>query len=410
MKLTTRIVALAVLLALVAFGSLTSMRPQTADAQIPNADLSVTKAGPATVAPGGTITYTITITANGPQQSEMINFNDVLDGNVTFVSWTQTSGPTFVLSTLPGAVFAQRTPFMLVGESAVFSLVVTANAGLPGGTTIVNTCSVTTTSTAFPDQNPTNNTCVFTTTVQIPTVDLAVTKTDSPDPVQPNNLITYTVTLSNPGTVTADNVVLTDAVPANTLFFSAVQTSGAPAFTPATPAVGGTGAITFSAATMPGGSTVVFTIMVRVNTGVANGTTITNTATVATTTTETNLANNTATATTLVTVAPTPVPATVTPVSPTVTPIPVPVIPVIPQVFQQPVGGIFNGSRNNTPTPVVRAVVAPAIDPGIVIVPPRTGDAGLEGTSNNAVYGLAVIAALTVLSLGVARLRSVRAK
>jgi hypothetical protein len=56
------------------------------------------------------------------------------------------------------------------------------------------------------------------------------------------------------------------------------------------------------------------------------------------------------------------------------------VVPVIPQVFQQPVGGIFNGSRNNTPTPVrpaaaVFAPSGPATMP--VLRPPSTGDAGL---------------------------------
>jgi len=75
-------------------------------------------------------------------------------------------------------------------------------------------------------------------------------------------------------------------------------------------------------------------------------------------------------------------------VNATATPIPtvVPVIvapPVIPQVFQNPaLGGIFNGTRNNTPTPVRAAAVAPnaggpppAAMP--VLRPPSTGNAGL---------------------------------
>ena len=80
---------------------------------------------------------------------------------------------------------------------------------------------------------------------------------------------------------------------------------------------------------------------------------------------------------------PTPIPNTPTPV-----PTPIPVVvppPVIPQVFQQPVGGIFNGSRNDTPTPVRRAapiISAPSTgqgpaDSGITLRPPNTGDAGL---------------------------------
>ena len=57
------------------------------------------------------------------------------------------------------------------------------------------------------------------------------------------------------------------------------------------------------------------------------------------------------------------IPSTATPIPPTVTPTVVLFVPppVIPQVFQHIPQGIFNGSRNNTPTPVVRAAVAPIV-------------------------------------------------
>ena len=82
------------------------------------------------------------------------------------------------------------------------------------------------------------------------------------------------------------------------------------------------------------------------------------------------------------TLCPTPIPASPTPVTPTVTPVP-PV--VVPQVIQNPArGGIFNGSRNDTPTPVRPREVGTAgstgigFDPGTVVLrPPSTGDAGL---------------------------------
>jgi len=75
--------------------------------------------------------------------------------------------------------------------------------------------------------------------------------------------------------------------------------------------------------------------------------------------------------------------------TPTVTPTTVVVVPpapvIIPQVFQNPaaipaiLGGIGNGTRNNTPVPARPAVVAPdqvaPLQP--VLRPPATGDAGL---------------------------------
>jgi hypothetical protein len=80
---------------------------------------------------------------------------------------------------------------------------------------------------------------------------------------------------------------------------------------------------------------------------------------------------------------PTPIPNT--PVPPTVTPTQVPpaVVPVVPQVFQHVPQGIFNGSRNNTPTPVRPVGTAGSTGIGTagpampVVRPPSTGDAGL---------------------------------
>ena len=79
---------------------------------------------------------------------------------------------------------------------------------------------------------------------------------------------------------------------------------------------------------------------------------------------------------------PTPIPNTPTP-TPTLTPVPPP--PYIPPVVQNPArGGIFNGSRNDTPTPVRPREVGTAgstgvgLDPGAVVLrPPSTGDAGI---------------------------------
>ena len=57
----------------------------------------------------------------------------------------------------------------------------------------------------------------------IQSADLAVTTTDSPDPAVAGGDITYTITLSNAGPDDAQNVTLTDVIPANTTFVSAAQ-------------------------------------------------------------------------------------------------------------------------------------------------------------------------------------------
>ena len=127
--------------------------------------------------------------------------------------------------------------------------------------------------------------------------DIAVSKIDSPDPVVSGHDITYTLTLSNLGGIIADNVRLTDTVPANTTFVSFTQTSG-PTFTLTSPPVGGTGAATATIATLGAGQSATFSLVVRTSAGLVNKTLISNTVTATTDTIESSPANNTATATT----------------------------------------------------------------------------------------------------------------
>jgi hypothetical protein len=80
---------------------------------------------------------------------------------------------------------------------------------------------------------------------------------------------------------------------------------------------------------------------------------------------------------------PTQVPSTPVPPTPIVS---APPLVIIPQVFQHVPQGIFNGSRNNTPTPVRPREVGTAGSTGVglapagavpALLPPSTGDAGI---------------------------------
>jgi uncharacterized repeat protein (TIGR01451 family) len=127
--------------------------------------------------------------------------------------------------------------------------------------------------------------------------DLSVTKTDSPDPASANADITYTITVTNNGPDAAASVQLTDDIPSNTTFVSAMQSSG-PAFTLTTPAVGGTGTVTATTATLAAGQTATFSLVVNVNEDTPPTTTIFNTADVSSATADPNTGNNGATAAT----------------------------------------------------------------------------------------------------------------
>jgi uncharacterized repeat protein (TIGR01451 family) len=59
-----------------------------------------------------------------------------------------------------------------------------------------------------------------------PEIDLAITKTDSPDPVSVGGLLTYTLTVTNKKGDTANNVVVTDALPSGVTLVSVTTTKG----------------------------------------------------------------------------------------------------------------------------------------------------------------------------------------
>jgi uncharacterized repeat protein (TIGR01451 family) len=265
------------------------------------ADLGVSKiAGAGTVSPGGNITYTVTVNNNGPSDAASVAMMDVVPTGTTFVSNTQTPGPTTFACTNPtvgGTGTINCTAASLpAGGSATFTIVVQNNTSNLGGTQISNTAEVSTTTS---ESTLANNSS--TANVTVSAAGLAVTKFASPNPVQAGANITYTVTVSNVGNTGAHNVVLTDAVPANTTFVSESQTSG-PAFACTTPAAGATGTITCNNALFAAAASADFQIVVRVNPAATNGTTITNTANASTTDTDPNLSNNTATTNTTVVV------------------------------------------------------------------------------------------------------------
>jgi uncharacterized repeat protein (TIGR01451 family) len=60
----------------------------------------------------------------------------------------------------------------------------------------------------------------------VPEIDLAITKTDSPDPVSVGGLLTYTLKVTNKKGDTANNVVVTDALPSGVTLVSVSTTKG----------------------------------------------------------------------------------------------------------------------------------------------------------------------------------------
>jgi uncharacterized repeat protein (TIGR01451 family) len=255
------------------------------------ADLSVSNSDtPDPVTVNSDITYTITVANNGIGAASNVVVTDNLPSSLTFVSCISTGGGVCGGS---GNNRSVTYSSLAVGATAKITIVGTVNG--TGGASISNTASV---GSATTDPNNTNDSAIATTTIS--SADLSITKTDSPDPVNAGENITYTIVVTNnSATIPAENVTVSDPLPANTTL---VSVGAAPAgWTRTDPtAVGATGTITYTKTTLTASNTATFTIIVKVDSGAANNSTISNTASVSCNTPDDTPANNSAPTTTAV--------------------------------------------------------------------------------------------------------------
>lgn len=232
---------------------------------------------------GETVTYTVTLENTCQSPLTNVFFQDIIPEGLSFI---------------PDSVTVNGLPEIDVDPNIGFEL-----PDLPGNQTVTVTFSAI--ANFVPATNPTLNRAMITysyTPVQggIPGVfevvsnevavgisavvvsaDLAVEKDATPNPVAPGDTLTFTITVRNLGPSSAENVVLTDTIPASILNPQFSINGGT--FTP-WPGF-------LDLGTLVNGAVEVITIRGTV----AEGTTtpITNTATVSSTTPDPNLENNT---------------------------------------------------------------------------------------------------------------------
>ncbi len=177
------------------------------------ADLAVTKTvSNPTPNVGDSVTFTVTLTNNGPNTATGVQVSDLLPAGLSFTSATPSQGtydPATGLWTVGTVVVG--TPQTLVIEATVDS---------PSPQTNTATISA---SDQF-DPNPGNNTASATVTPQ--QADLAVTKTVSNPTPNVGDSVTFTVTLTNNGPNTATGVQVSDLLPAGLSFTSATPSQG----------------------------------------------------------------------------------------------------------------------------------------------------------------------------------------
>jgi uncharacterized repeat protein (TIGR01451 family) len=186
------------------------------------ADLAIAKTAPGSTVAGGLLTYSLTVTNNGPADATNVVVTDALP-----------AGTTSLTSSIPCTAAVTCTIGNLAnGASISFTITVSVSASLlsnlgVSATNITNTATVR--GHQF-DPHPNNNTATATTLVT-ESADMALTKTCKPDtPALAGTSAFCDIAVSNFGISNAQNVVVTDAIVSNASF-TITSVTGAPCAT-----------------------------------------------------------------------------------------------------------------------------------------------------------------------------------
>ncbi|HET8946369.1 MAG TPA: fibronectin type III domain-containing protein, partial [Candidatus Polarisedimenticolia bacterium] len=207
---------------------------------------------PDPVQAGADLTYTLSYANTGAAGASSVVVTDTVPANTTFVS-ANAGG------VRSGSTVTWNLGSVAAGGSGSVQLVAHVTSPLANGTTISNSAA----SIDSAQTTPVTATAATTTVSSAPV--LAISMTDGPDPVAAGANLTYTINWSNTGNMNASGVVVTDTIPANTTFVSATASgtrSGS--------------VVTWNVGALNAGASGSAQLVVKVNTPLANGTTITN--------------------------------------------------------------------------------------------------------------------------------------
>ena len=248
-------------------------------------DLSIVKTGPATVARGNNITYTLNVTNTSTATvSNTYTVTDAVPTGLTFVPTGSSAN-----CTLQGAnvvCTGSIAPAQTIPLTLIFSVPTIANCTQSVVTNLATVAGQLTDPVLGNNTSPPVTTILTCPTL---TTDFSITKT-GPSTVVRGSTVTYTIVATNNGPSTATNVVVTDAFSSEYTYLSA---SGA------TCAVSGN-VLTCTIGTMTSSQSVTITAIftAKTSSGTCSTATVTNTATITSDTADSNTANNTSSAVT----------------------------------------------------------------------------------------------------------------
>ncbi|WP_257385962.1 DUF11 domain-containing protein [Tahibacter caeni] len=235
--------------------------PCTATANVTsNAQIRIAKtASTNSLVPGGSVTYTITVTNTGAVAADGTTVDDPVPTGIASQTWTCAANAGAACTAAgTGAIVDTLTAFP-PGSFVTYTVTAVVAANPPGTVTNVATATPPPGGICTPGNTPPPCDSAVTGGA-LPQIRIAKTA-DTSGPLTPGGTITYTVTVTNAGSADAPGTVVSDPLPAGI---------GAAAWTCAAsggavcPNASGTGGVSETLATFPSGGTVVYTIAATV--------------------------------------------------------------------------------------------------------------------------------------------------
>ena len=166
---------------------------------INQADLVITKSDSVTaVVAGESLTYSITITNDGPAAVHNTTMSDNFPVELTAISWTavETGGATGFEPSGSGNINDDGIA-LPVGASIIYTVNSSVDSSAVDSTLLSNTTQVM--DNNVPDPIPDNNTATDNDTYIIKPADLVITKDDNVIQVHPGGNLIYKITVTNNG-------------------------------------------------------------------------------------------------------------------------------------------------------------------------------------------------------------------
>lgn len=220
--------------------------------------ISVTKtADVSTVAAGGTVHYTVTVTNTGSIAANGTTVSDPIPAGIASQTWVCVPNGGATCAASGNGAISDTIATFPAGATAVYTTTAIVAANPPA--TIVNTVSSTPPAGGLCSPGGTAPPCTATvsTAATAPTPQVSISKTENINTLMPGGTVVYTVTVQNVGSVAVTGATVTDPLPSGISAFTWTCTGSGGAVCPN---ASGSGAVAETIATFPAGSTLIYSI------------------------------------------------------------------------------------------------------------------------------------------------------